>query len=50
MTTMDGMLRQRLIEGVRFRPARPVSHHRGHLTEVLRLDWKLTDTPLPKLI
>jgi dTDP-4-dehydrorhamnose 3,5-epimerase len=49
LTTMEGMPRQRLIEGVRFRPTRPVSHHSGHLTEVFRVDWKLSDTPVAQV-
>ena len=46
MTTADGALRQRLIDGVSVRPIRPVSHHHGHLTEVIRTDWGDTDAPL----
>jgi dTDP-4-dehydrorhamnose 3,5-epimerase len=46
LTTAEGELRGRLIEGVRFRSARPVSHRSGHLTEAFRLDWGLTETPV----
>lgn len=49
MTTMDGKPRQQLIDGVHFRPARPVSHRNGHLTEAFRLDWKLTDAPVAQV-
>jgi dTDP-4-dehydrorhamnose 3,5-epimerase len=45
-TTPTGALRIEPIEGVRYRLARPVSHHHGHLTEVYRDDWSLTDARL----
>jgi dTDP-4-dehydrorhamnose 3,5-epimerase len=45
-TTADGTLRFDPIEGVRYRFARPVSHHHGHLTEVFRTDWGLTEATL----
>jgi len=44
--TADGKLRLQPIEGVKYRLARPVSHHHGHLTEVFRTDWGLTDMPV----
>jgi dTDP-4-dehydrorhamnose 3,5-epimerase len=34
-----GTLRQEPIDGVVFRPARPVAHEAGYATEVLRSDW-----------
>jgi dTDP-4-dehydrorhamnose 3,5-epimerase len=34
------------IDGVSVRYARPASHPHGHLTEVLRQDWAVTDAPL----
>jgi len=34
------------IEGVRFRPARPVPHEDGYLAEVARVDWALIETPI----
>ena len=46
MTTADGEPLQRLIDGVRFRSARPISHRSGHLTEAFRLDWGLTEAPV----
>jgi len=45
-TTADGALRLDPIEGVRYRLARPVSHHHGHLTEIYRQDWNLTNAAL----
>jgi dTDP-4-dehydrorhamnose 3,5-epimerase len=46
MTTADGKLRLDAIDGVHYRLARPVSHHHGHLTEVYRTDWGVTELPL----
>jgi dTDP-4-dehydrorhamnose 3,5-epimerase len=34
-----GQLKARTIQGVSFRPTRPVPHRVGHLTEILRNDW-----------
>jgi dTDP-4-dehydrorhamnose 3,5-epimerase len=45
-TTEDGALRLDPIEGVRYRLARPVSHYHGHLTEIYREDWGLTNAAL----
>jgi dTDP-4-dehydrorhamnose 3,5-epimerase len=45
-TNADGRLRIDPIEGVRYRLARPVSHHNGHLTEAFRTDWGLTEAPI----
>jgi dTDP-4-dehydrorhamnose 3,5-epimerase len=45
-TKADGALRIDPIEGVRYRLARPVSHHHGHLTEAFRADWGLTEDPI----
>jgi hypothetical protein len=39
LTTAGGALRVDPIDGVRYRLARPVSHHHGHLTEAFRADW-----------
>ena len=39
LTTAAGALRVDPIDGVRYRLARPVSHHHGHLTEAFRADW-----------
>jgi dTDP-4-dehydrorhamnose 3,5-epimerase len=46
LVTVAGALRLDPIEGVRYRLARPVSHHHGHLTEAFRADWGLTDAPV----
>jgi len=46
LTTSTGALRLDPIEGVSYRLARPVSHHHGHLTEVYRDDWGVTDAAL----
>jgi len=48
-TDSDGALRIDLIEGVRFRLARPVSHKQGHLTEAFRCDWGITDAPIAQI-
>jgi dTDP-4-dehydrorhamnose 3,5-epimerase len=45
-TTENGALRLDPIEGVRYRLARPVSHYHGHLTEIYREDWGLTNAAL----
>ena len=40
----DGALQQRKIDGVLFRPARPVAHDDGLVTEIARTDWsEITD-------
>src|SRR5262249_50477496 len=46
LTTAAGALRLDPIEGVRYRLARPVSHYHGHLTEIYREDWNLTNATL----
>ena len=45
-TTAEGALRLARIDGVDYRLTRPVSHHHGHLTEVFRTDWGITDFPI----
>ena len=45
-TTAEGRLRLTPIDGVHYRLARPVSHQHGHLTEVFRTDWDITDFPI----
>jgi len=45
-TTRSGELRLDPIDGVRYRLTRPVSHRQGHLTEVFRADWGLTEAPI----
>ncbi|MGE0735768.1 MAG: dTDP-4-dehydrorhamnose 3,5-epimerase family protein [Alphaproteobacteria bacterium] len=42
----DGALRQRAIDGLRFRAARPVPHEDGHLTEIAKTAWDLVDQPI----
>jgi dTDP-4-dehydrorhamnose 3,5-epimerase len=37
----EGRLRMVPIEGVKFRPARPVPHEDGHVTEVARASWDI---------
>lgn len=46
LTTRTGAARQELIDGVSVRLTRPVTHHHGHLTEVLRTDWGVLDAPI----
>ncbi len=41
-----GGLKRLSIEGLQFRPARPVPHEDGHLTEVARSDWPIVGGPL----
>lgn len=45
-TTSNGQLRVEPIEGISYRLTRPVSHTHGHLTEVFREDWSLTNQPV----
>ena len=45
-TTSSGVPRIQPIEGVALRLVRPASHPHGHLTEVFREDWGVTDAPL----
>jgi dTDP-4-dehydrorhamnose 3,5-epimerase len=42
----EGDLRQPLIDGVRFRPVRPVPHEDGTVAEVARASWEELDLPL----
>ena len=48
-TNSNGALRLELIEGVRYRLARPVSHQQGHLTEAFRIDWGITEAPIAQV-
>jgi dTDP-4-dehydrorhamnose 3,5-epimerase len=41
-----GALRNAPIEGVRFRPTRPVPHEDGYLTEVARASWDVLESPI----
>ena len=45
-TTSAGDLRLVPIDGVAVRLSRPVSHQHGHLAEVFRTDWGLTEEPI----
>lgn len=42
----SGALKRLSIEGLEFRPTRPVPHEDGHLTEVARADWPAIDLPI----
>ncbi|MDQ6782591.1 MAG: dTDP-4-dehydrorhamnose 3,5-epimerase family protein [Actinomycetota bacterium] len=48
MSAVDehGDRRGKLIDGLRFRPVRPVPHEDGTLAEVARMDWEEVDQPL----
>ena len=46
LTDSTGARRMDAIDGVSCRLTRPVSHHDGHLTEVIRTDWDLTEWPV----
>ena len=41
-----GVLRQDPIDGVRFRPVRPVPHEDGTLAEIARASWPEIDLPV----
>ncbi len=41
-----GILSQELIQGVEFRPTRPVPHEDGHVTEVARSSWETLHSPI----
>lgn len=41
-----GRLRLRPIEGVAFRPVRPVAHEDGTVAEIARTDWPEVDVPV----
>lgn len=42
----EGRLRHRPIDGLQFRPTRPVPHDDGTLAEVARVDWPEVDVPI----
>jgi dTDP-4-dehydrorhamnose 3,5-epimerase len=44
--TAQGDLRLTPIDGVVFRPTRPVPHEDGHVTEVARASWEILATPI----
>ncbi len=41
-----GKLRGSLIDGVQYRPCRPVPHEDGHVTEVARANWDILSSPI----
>jgi dTDP-4-dehydrorhamnose 3,5-epimerase len=41
-----GKLRSVEIDGVRFRPTRPVAHDDGHLVEIARASWDIFEAPI----
>jgi dTDP-4-dehydrorhamnose 3,5-epimerase len=41
-----GALRSAAIDGVSFRPTRPVAHDDGHVTEVARTSWDIVKSPI----
>ncbi|MEA2928660.1 MAG: dTDP-4-dehydrorhamnose 3,5-epimerase [Hyphomicrobiales bacterium] len=41
-----GGLRVGMIEGVQFRPTRPVPHEDGHVSEIARVDWDIIAQPI----
>jgi dTDP-4-dehydrorhamnose 3,5-epimerase len=45
----DGQLRRMPVEGVVFRPTRPVPHEDGVLTEVARASWEVLDRPITQV-
>ena len=44
--TQDGKPRSALIEGVQFRPTRPVPHDDGVVTEIARSSWDILQSPI----
>jgi dTDP-4-dehydrorhamnose 3,5-epimerase len=42
----SGNLRNQAIDGVIFRPTRPVAHEDGHVTEVARASWEILRAPV----
>jgi dTDP-4-dehydrorhamnose 3,5-epimerase len=42
----SGNLRNQPIDGVIFRPTRPVPHEDGHVTEVARASWEMLQAPV----
>jgi hypothetical protein len=42
----QGRLRNEPIDGVVFRPTRPVPHDDGHVTEVARASWEMLGGPV----
>ncbi len=41
-----GRLRNSSVDGVKFRPTRPVAHEEGHVTEVARVSWDIIEAPI----
>jgi dTDP-4-dehydrorhamnose 3,5-epimerase len=44
-----GQLRRLPVDGVIFRPTRPVPHEDGFLTEVARANWEVLDRPITQV-
>ena len=42
----QGGLRDARIDGVEFRPSRPVPHSDGHMCEVARANWDIVKSPI----
>ncbi len=42
----SGKLRSASIDGVRFRPTRPVAHDDGHVSEIARTSWDIIEAPI----
>ena len=42
----SGELRLEPIEGLRYRPTRPVPHEDGHVIEIARDDWEIVSAPI----
>lgn len=42
----DGQLKLERIEGLEFRPTRPVPHEDGHVIEIVRAEWDIVTTPI----
>ncbi len=45
----SGRLREHGIDGVQFRPTRPVAHADGHVTEVARASWDIIEKPIEQV-
>lgn len=46
LTSREGGLQHDPVAGVSYRLTRPVAHHHGHLSEIYRTDWDMTDLPI----
>ena len=41
-----GRLREAAVDGVKFRPTRPVAHADGHVSEIARASWDIIEKPI----